>query len=175
MTLECWMRWPNPTEKQFMDGSKTMRELDRGLGRVEARGLALGASGRISRRGWMVSKVLAVTRSAIDPICAVFKSPFIGVLLGFCLCSGESYGQQQLWNGSQTSFDGSVHGGDGTWDNSTTNFLDEPPGNPPTESQPWLNGVADFEANPGTVTLGADITFQGMRFGSDEYAVVGAG
>jgi outer membrane autotransporter protein len=42
-----------------------MRELDRGLGRVEARGFALEASGRISRRGWMVSKVLAVMRSAI--------------------------------------------------------------------------------------------------------------
>jgi hypothetical protein len=119
----------------------------------------------------MVSKVLAVMRSDIDPICAVFKSPFIGVLLGFCLCSGESYGQQQSWNGPQTTFDGSIHGGTGTWDNSTTNFLD----NPPTLSQPWLNGVADFEAEPGTVTLGADITFQGMRFGSDGYAVVGAG
>src|ERR1700681_4354341 len=102
-----------------------MRELDRGLGLVEARGLALEASGR--GRGWMVSKVLAVTRSAIDPICAVFKSPFIGVLLGFCLCSGESYGQQQLWNGPQTTFDGSIHGGTGTWDNSITNFLDNPP------------------------------------------------
>ena len=53
----------------------------------------------------------------------------------------------------------------------TTNFLD----NPPTLSQSWLNGIADFEANPGTVTLGANITFQGMQFGSDLYAVVGAG
>jgi fibronectin-binding autotransporter adhesin len=153
-----------------MDGSQTMRELDRGLALLEGRGSALEASGRISRRRWMVSKILAVVRSAIDPICAVFKSPFIGVFLGFCLASEESYGQQ-LWNGTQTSYDGTLHGGDGTWDNSTTNFLD----NPPTLSQSWLNGVADFEANPGTVTLGANITFQGMQFGSDGYAVVGAG
>jgi outer membrane autotransporter protein len=159
-----------------MDRSKTMRELDTGLGLVEAREPALEASGRISRRRWMVSKILGVIRSAIDPICAVFKSPFIGVLLGFCLCGGEGYGQQQLWNGPQTSFgDGSTHGGDGTWDNDTTNWLNVPPVGPPTLSQSWLNGVADFESNPGTVTLGADITFQGMRFGSDGYAVVGAG
>ncbi len=38
-----------------MDGSMTMRELDRGLALLEAPGPALEASGRISRRRWMVS------------------------------------------------------------------------------------------------------------------------
>jgi fibronectin-binding autotransporter adhesin len=158
-----------PRLRNNMDRSKTMRELGRGLGRVEARGPALEASGRISRRGRMVSEFLAVMRSVIRLICAVFKSPFIGVLLGFCLCSGESYGQTQLWNGSQTTFDPSLRGGNGTWDNVTTNFMDEAQ----TESESWQNGIAVFAANPGNVTLGDNITFLGMEFESDGYVVAG--
>ena len=77
----------------------------------------------------------------------------------------------QFWDGPQTTFDGTVHGGTGTWDNFTTNFTDAGV----TQNQSWQNGVAVFAANPGTVTLGDNILFQGMDFTSDGYTIVGAG
>jgi outer membrane autotransporter protein len=64
-----------------------------------------------------------------------------------------------------------VHGGDGTWDNFTTNFTN--PGG--TASQSWQNGIAIFSATAGTVTLGADIVFQGMQFMIDGYTIAGSG
>ena len=72
---------------------------------------------------------------------------------------------------STTVFDPSLNGGSGIWNNFTTNFTD----GTAAPNQAWQNGVAVFAANPGTVTLGADIFFQGMQFESDTYEVVGAG
>ena len=77
----------------------------------------------------------------------------------------------QFWDGSNTVFDGTVHGGNGTWDNFAANFTN----GTTAPNQSWQNGVAMFAANPGTVTLGADIFYQGMQFSSDLYTVVGAG
>jgi fibronectin-binding autotransporter adhesin len=77
----------------------------------------------------------------------------------------------QFWDGSTTANDGTVHGGTGTWDNFTTNFTNAGV----SVNQSWQNGVAIFAATPGTVTLGADILFQGMQFTSDDYTVAGAG
>ena len=78
----------------------------------------------------------------------------------------------QFWDGPNTVNDGTVHGGTGTWVNfTTTNFTDASG----TVNQAWQNGVAIFTATPGTVTLGADILFQGMQFSSDGYTLVGAG
>jgi fibronectin-binding autotransporter adhesin len=77
----------------------------------------------------------------------------------------------QLWDGPNTVFDGTVHGGTGTWDNFTTNFTDAEV----TVNQAWLGGTAIFAAEPGTVTLGDNIAFNGMQFTSDGYTIVGAG
>ena len=77
----------------------------------------------------------------------------------------------QFWDGSHTTFDGTVHGGSGIWDNFTTNFTN----GTAAPNQAWQNGVADFSAAPGTVTLGADILFQGIQFSIDGYTVAGAG
>ena len=77
----------------------------------------------------------------------------------------------QFWDGSHTVFDSTVHGGTGTWDNFTTNFTN----GTAAPNQAWQNGVAVFSAAAGTVTLGADILFQGMQFSIDGYTVAGAG
>jgi autotransporter-associated beta strand protein len=77
----------------------------------------------------------------------------------------------QFWDGSNTTFDGKVHGGTGTWDNFTTNFTDAGV----TVNQTWQNGVAIFSAAPGTVTLGDNIFFQGMQFTANGYTLAGAG
>ncbi len=77
----------------------------------------------------------------------------------------------QFWDGSHTVFDSTVHGGTGTWDNFTTNFTN----GTAAPNQAWQNGVAVFSAAAGTVTLGADILFQGIQFSIDGYTVAGAG
>ena len=77
----------------------------------------------------------------------------------------------QFWDGSNTVFDGTVHGGTGTWDNFTTNFTNAPI----TANQSWQNGVAVFSGAPGTVTLGDNILFQGMQFTATGYTVAGSG
>ena len=75
----------------------------------------------------------------------------------------------QFWDGSNTIFDGTVHGGSGTWNNFTTNFTDAGV----IANQSWQNGIAVFSAAPGTVTLGDDIQFQGMQFTADGYTISG--
>jgi fibronectin-binding autotransporter adhesin len=77
----------------------------------------------------------------------------------------------QFWDGSTTDFNPSLNGGSGTWNNFTTNFTN----GTAAPNQVWQNGVAVFAANPGTVTLGADILFQGMQFESDGYSIVAVG
>jgi fibronectin-binding autotransporter adhesin len=77
----------------------------------------------------------------------------------------------QFWEGQHTVFDSTVHGGTGTWDNFTTNFTN----GTSAPNQAWQNGVAVFSAASGTVTLGADILFQGIQFLIDGYTVAGAG
>ncbi len=77
----------------------------------------------------------------------------------------------QFWDGPNTVFDHTVHGGTGTWDNFTTNFTDAGV----TVNQSWQNGTAVFSATPGTVTLGDNILFQGMQFTASGYTVAGAG
>ncbi len=87
------------------------------------------------------------------------------------LVVSASGGPTQFWNGGTTVADGTVHGGDGTWDNFSTNFTS--PGG--MGSQSWQNGFAIFSVTPGTVTLGDNILFQGMEFTVSGYTVAGAG
>ena len=75
----------------------------------------------------------------------------------------------QFWDGSNTVNDLAAHGGNGTWDNFTTNFTNVAG----TVNEAWQNGIAIFTANWGTVTLGSDILYQGMTFVSSDYAIVG--
>ena len=80
-------------------------------------------------------------------------------------------GPRNSGTGRTRVFDGTVHGGTGTWDNFTTNFTNAGV----TANQSWQNGIAIFSATPGTVTLGDNILFQGMQFTISGYTVAGAG
>ncbi|TWD48950.1 outer membrane autotransporter protein [Agrobacterium vitis] len=78
------------------------------------------------------------------------------------------------WNGSQTTADGTVHGGNGTWSNNAglTNWT-TPQAN---QSRGWSNTFAVFGGTAGTVTI--DNTFgavsaPGLQFMVDGYNLTG--
>lgn len=78
------------------------------------------------------------------------------------------------WNGSQTTADGTVHGGNGTWTNNAglTNWT-TPLAN---QSRGWSNTFAVFGGTAGTVTI--DNTFgavsaSGLQFMVDGYTLTG--
>jgi hypothetical protein len=60
------------------------------------------------------------------------------------LVVSASGGTTQFWNGTKTAFDGSVHGGDGTWDNFATNFTNAGG----TVSQSWKMDSPYFRSRP---------------------------
>jgi fibronectin-binding autotransporter adhesin len=73
----------------------------------------------------------------------------------------------QFWDGTNTVADGTIHGGSGTWDTTTTNWtnLDA------KVNAPWQSGFAIFEGAAGTVTLGANIDFIGLQFVTTGYVI----
>ena len=90
------------------------------------------------------------------------------------LIVGPAFAIQQFWDGPNTTFNMTgppAHGGSGTWDNTTTNFNDNISG----PNAAWGGGIAVFGTLAGTVTLGADIAFQGMEFAIGGYTIVGGG
>jgi len=125
------------------------------------------------RRAELVDRVHRRPR-ALAALCALNGEVFGWVLRSVtsCLFLGlaAASGTTQDWNGTTFTADGSVHGGDGIWNNVSTNFTDAATG---TLSQSWQNGTAVFEANPGIITLGDNIVFQGLDFTSDEYEIRG--
>jgi autotransporter-associated beta strand protein len=76
-----------------------------------------------------------------------------------------------FWDGTVTVADGIIHGGTGTWNNTTTNWTDAAA----TVNAPWRNGFAVFEGTAGTVTLGDTIRTSGMQFMSDGYTIIAPG
>ncbi len=74
----------------------------------------------------------------------------------------------QFWNGSVVAADGTIHGGDGVWDSTTTNWT-TPSG---TTSSRWMETVGVFAGEAGTVTVVGPQTFTGLQFSTDGYQVV---
>jgi autotransporter-associated beta strand protein len=77
----------------------------------------------------------------------------------------------QFWDGPNTVGNGAVEGGTATWSNASTNWT-LPDGN---SNAPWQGGFAVFQGAPGTVTLGENISFEGMQFRSDGYVIQNGG
>ncbi|WP_181176144.1 autotransporter domain-containing protein [Mesorhizobium sp. B2-3-4] len=74
-----------------------------------------------------------------------------------------SVNDTQFWNGSTTTADGTIHGGNGTWIAGPTNWTDA---NGATASA-WGGQFAVFQTNPGTVTVDSSagaIATTGMQF-----------
>jgi outer membrane autotransporter protein len=73
----------------------------------------------------------------------------------------------QFWDGTSTVADGTIHGGSGIWDTTTTNWTN-------TDAKvnaPWQSGFAIFEGTAGTVTRGANINFIGLQFVTTGYVI----
>jgi autotransporter-associated beta strand protein len=77
----------------------------------------------------------------------------------------------QFWDGPQTTGNGVIAGGTGTWNTTTTNWT----GVDGSTNAPWQSGFAIFEGAAGTVTLGQHIAFSGMQFLTDGYVIEGGG
>ena len=73
----------------------------------------------------------------------------------------------QFWDGPNNVETGTVSGGTGTWDNTTTNWTVV---NGSVNSA-WKQGFAVFEGTAGTVTLGANVTMAGLQFVTTGYQI----
>lgn len=75
----------------------------------------------------------------------------------------------QFWDGSQTTANGQVDGGTGTWSNAT-NWTDaNGQGN-----AAWGGGYAAFQGGPGTVTVAPDgVSVNGLQFAVNSYSLDG--
>ena len=62
---------------------------------------------------------------------------------------------------------GTVSGGTGTWDTTTTNWtvVDG------SSNSAWKQGFAVFEGTAGTVTLAANVTMAGLQFVTNGYLI----
>ena len=73
----------------------------------------------------------------------------------------------EFWDGPTTTATGTVTGGNGTWDNSTTNWTVSDG----STNSAWKQGLAVFDGTAGTVTLGANVTMAGMEFMTTGYVI----
>ena len=73
----------------------------------------------------------------------------------------------EFWDGPGTTANGTVDGGTGTWDSSTTNWtvVDG------SSNSAWKQGFAVFENTAGTVTLAASQTMAGLEFMTTGYLI----
>ena len=76
----------------------------------------------------------------------------------------------QFWDGPNNVETGTVSGGTGTWDTTTTNWTIA---NGSTNSA-WKQGFAVFEGTAATVTLGANVTMAGLQFVTTGYQITTA-
>jgi autotransporter-associated beta strand protein len=73
----------------------------------------------------------------------------------------------EYWNGAVSAQNGVINGGSGTWDNVTTNWTDSSG----THTLAWGTDTAIFAGTAGTVTLGANISFQTIEFQTTGYVI----
>ena len=76
---------------------------------------------------------------------------------------------QQYWDGTTTTGNGSIHGGTGNWNTTTTNWTNIAG----TTNTNWKNDGAVFGGTAGTVTLTSAITAQQLTFNTTGYVLAG--
>jgi autotransporter-associated beta strand protein len=74
----------------------------------------------------------------------------------------------QFWDGSNTTPNGVVDGGTGTWNNTLTNWTNETG----TANASWQGISAVFAGAPGTVTVAEPIAYQSIQFSTGGYLLV---
>ncbi|QDU96827.1 hypothetical protein [Lignipirellula cremea] len=75
-----------------------------------------------------------------------------------------------FWNGSTTTADGTIHGGDGVWNAGNTNWTSADG----TATDPWKSQDAVFAGAAGVVSASGDLTFNNMQFTTDGYRITTA-
>jgi hypothetical protein len=94
----------------------------------------------------------------------------IGVLaLSLMVVAGQA-SADLYWDGTDTTAD--ADGGDGTWDNTLTNWDTAPTAG---ANAAWDNDVAVFDGTAGTVTLGENVAANGLDFLAGGYIINGGG
>jgi autotransporter-associated beta strand protein len=83
------------------------------------------------------------------------------------LVVADSLPEIQFWDGGQTSANGAVDGGAGSWTNARTNWTDANGGS----NDGWGGRFAVFQGTAGTVTVDDAIEFSGMQFMADGYVI----
>ena len=73
----------------------------------------------------------------------------------------------QFWDGPNVVETGTVSGGTGTWDNTTTNWTVADG----STNSAWRQGFAVFEGTAGTVTLAQNVTMAGLQFVTTGYLI----
>ncbi|HVU25248.1 MAG TPA: hypothetical protein VHE13_14060 [Opitutus sp.] len=95
----------------------------------------------------------------------------LAVALGACLLVASSRAQQ-FWDGADTTANGSVDGGSGTWDVAATNWTNAAG----DANAAFAGGTAVFGGAAGTVTVvGEQIAAGELRFASSAYTIGIAG
>jgi fibronectin-binding autotransporter adhesin len=77
----------------------------------------------------------------------------------------------QFWDGTTTVGNGTIEGGSGVWNNTTTNWTNADA----KTNAPWNKGFAIFGGAAGTVTLGDNINLIGLQFMTDGYLIYAPG
>jgi autotransporter-associated beta strand protein len=74
----------------------------------------------------------------------------------------------RFWDGSQSSSNGAVDGGAGTWDASGTNWTSMNG----SQNQTWGNDFAIFQGAAGNITINGTQSMTGMQFVTDGYKLL---
>ncbi|WP_158516269.1 autotransporter-associated beta strand repeat-containing protein [Bosea vaviloviae] len=77
----------------------------------------------------------------------------------------------QFWDGADTLGNGTVDGGAGTWDATSTSWTGLP--GQAGVNAPWQSSVAVFQGTPGVVTVGGTQAFDTLQFNTDGYVLNG--
>ncbi len=77
----------------------------------------------------------------------------------------------EYWDGHDTTGNGVIDGGNGTWNTSSTNWT----GTNGTVNAGWLGGIGVLQGAAGTITLGEDVSMRALQIVADGYVIQGAG
>jgi len=83
------------------------------------------------------------------------------------LVVADSLPEVQFWNGANSSSNGTIEGGSGSWTVARTAWSDANGGN----NDSWGGRFAVFQGAAGTVTVDDAIDFSGMQFMTDGYVI----
>jgi fibronectin-binding autotransporter adhesin len=136
--------------------------LDGQLNASDAGGFGVGVYRLINYTGALTDHGLDVGAAPIGYNTADLQVQ-ISVANQVNLLVGASTANIRFWDGSQTSSNGAVDGGSGTWDASSTNWTSVDG----SQNQTWASDFAIFQGAAGDITVNGTETIDGMQFVTD--------